>query len=150
MNKEELRNYISEQNKLHSADEKRILSRQVCEKILSHKAVEAANTIVLFWSMKNEIDTHELAAELVRKKNVILITQSADTPPVMPPRDAVIIVPAMAYDKQGFRLGRGKGYYDRFLSNLQENYKIGICFPWQMVEKLPVDTHDMGVNEVIC
>ena len=150
MNKTEARNYISEQNKLHSAEEKRILSRQICEKILSHTAIKATNTIVLFWSLKSEVDTHELAVELVKEKNVILITQSADTPPVMPPHDAVIIVPAMAYDKQGLRLGRGKGYYDRYLSKLQENYKIGICFPWQMVEKLPVDSHDIGVNEVIC
>ena len=149
MNKTEVRKYISEQNKLHSADEKATLSQQICDKILKHKAIESANTVVLFWSMKSEVDTHELTAELVKKKNVILITQSADTPPVTPPKDAVIIVPCMAYDKMGYRLGRGKGYYDRYLSELADNYKIGICFPWQIVEKLPVESHDMRVDEVL-
>lgn len=149
MNKTEVRKYISEQNKLHPADEMATLSQQICDKILKHKAIESANTVVLFWSMKSEVDTHELTAELVKKKNVILLTQSADTPPVLPPRDAVIIVPGMAYDAMGHRLGRGKGYYDRFLSELKDNYKIGICFPWQMAENLPVESHDMRVNEVL-
>lgn len=149
MNKTEVRKYISEQNKLHSADEMATLSQQICDKILKHSAVESTNTVVLFWSMKSEVDTHELTAELVKKKNVILITQSADTLPVTPPKDAVIIVPCMAYDKMGYRLGRGKGYYDRYLSELAGNYKIGICFPWQIVEKLPVESHDMRVDEVL-
>ncbi len=149
MNKTEVRKYISEQNKLHSADEMATLSQQICDKILKHRAIESANTVVLFWSMKSEVDTHELTAELVKKKNVILITQSADTPPVTPPKDAVIIVPCIAYDKMGYRLGRGKGYYDRYLSELADNYKIGICFPWQIVEKLPVESHDMRVDEVL-
>lgn len=149
MNKTEVRKYISEQNKLHSADEMATLSQQICDKILKHKAIESANTVVLFWSMKSEVDTHELTAELVKKKNVILLTQSADTPPVTPPKGAVIIVPCMAYDKMGYRLGRGKGYYDRYLSELAGNYKIGICFPWQIVEKLPVESHDMRVDEVL-
>lgn len=149
MNKTEVRKYISEQNKLHSADEMATLSQQICDKILKHRAIESANTVVLFWSMKSEVDTHELTAELVKKKNVILLTQSADTPPVTPPKDAVIIVPCMAYDKMGYRLGRGKGYYDRYLSELAGNYKIGICFPWQIVENLPVESHDMRVDEVL-
>jgi 5-formyltetrahydrofolate cyclo-ligase len=55
----------------------------------------------------------------------------------------------MAYDAMGHRLGRGKGYYDRFLLDLKDNYRIGICFPWQMVENLPVESHDMRVNEVL-
>ena len=149
MNKTEVRKYISEQNKLHPADEMATLSQQICDKILKHKAIESVNTVVLFWSMKSEVDTHELTAELVKKKNVILLTQSADTPPVTPPKDGVIIVPCMAYDKMGYRLGRGKGYYDRYLSELADNYKIGICFPWQIVEKLPVESHDMRVDEVL-
>jgi 5-formyltetrahydrofolate cyclo-ligase len=149
MNKTEVRKYISEQNKLHPADEMATSSQQICDKILKHKAIESTNTVVLFWSMKSEVDTHELTAELVKKKNVILLTQSADTPPVTPPKDAVIIVPCMAYDKMGYRLGGGKGYYDRYLSELADNYKIGICFPWQIVEKLPVESHDMRVDEVL-
>ena len=150
MNKEELRKYILEQTKGHSTQELEEASRTICKKLLEHEKIKEAETIVLFWSMKNEVNIHELIPRLVRDKNVIIITQSADTKPVMPPEDAVIIVPGIAFDNNGCRLGRGKGYYDRFLAGLVKNYKIGICFPWQIIENVPTDSHDVCVNEVIC
>jgi 5-formyltetrahydrofolate cyclo-ligase len=116
---------------------------------VEHERIKKAETVVLFWSLKKEVNTHDLIPRLVRDKNVIIITQSANTKPVTPPKDAVIIVPGVAFDSKGYRLGRGKGYYDRYLGGLAENYKIGICFPWQMVEKVPTDSHDVCVNEVI-
>lgn len=149
MNKTDLRKYIFDQTRGHSTQEMEDASRIICEKLIEHEKIKNAETIVLFWSLKSEVDTHEMVAELVKEKNVILLTQSADTPPVTPPKDAVIIVPGVAFDNKGYRLGRGKGYYDRYLGSLAENYKIGICFPWQMVEKVPTDSHDVCVNEVI-
>lgn len=62
----------------------------------------------------------------------------------------VAIVPGMAFDREGHRLGRGKGYYDRFLAQLPHIYKIGICFPFQLVDKVPADVHDILMDEVIC
>ena len=149
MNKEDLRKYIFDQTKRHSTQELEESSRNICEKLMEHDKIKKAETIVLFWSMKNEVNTHDLIPRLVRDKNVIILTQSADTKPVTPPQDAVIIVPGVAFDNKGYRLGRGKGYYDKYLGSLAGNYKIGICFPWQMVEKVPTDTHDVCVNEVI-
>jgi len=149
MEKKELRKLILEKNRQHNVTDKEMASEEVLKKLVLHKRIQDANTVVLFWSMKDEIDTHKIVAELVRKKNIILITQSADIKPVTPPDDAVIIVPAMAYDKEGHRLGKGKGYYDRYLSLLEKNYKIGICFPWQITENIPLDSHDMCVDEVI-
>ena len=61
----------------------------------------------------------------------------------------VAIVPGMAFDAEGHRLGRGKGYYDRFLSRVPYIYKIGLCFAWQMVEQIPCDEHDILMDEVI-
>ena len=62
----------------------------------------------------------------------------------------VVVVPGMAFDREGHRLGRGKGYYDRFLAQLPHIYKIGICFPFQLVDKVPADAHDMLMDEVVC
>ena len=62
----------------------------------------------------------------------------------------VAVVPGMAFDREGHRLGRGKGYYDRFLALLPHIYKIGICFPFQLVDKVPADAHDMLMDEVVC
>lgn len=63
----------------------------------------------------------------------------------------VIVVPGVAFDAAGHRLGRGGGYYDRFLHN--ESYRhvrrVGLCFDFQMVDKVPVDDHDMSMDAVI-
>ena len=55
----------------------------------------------------------------------------------------------MAFDDSGHRLGRGKGYYDRFLVNLPHCYKIGMCFDFQRVEHVPCESTDIAVDEVI-
>ena len=57
--------------------------------------------------------------------------------------------PAWAFDRQGNRLGRGKGYYDRLLPHLPTAYKIGICFPYQLVNDIPTDAHDIRMDEII-
>ena len=59
------------------------------------------------------------------------------------------LVPGVAFDAAGHRLGRGRGYYDRFLSAHPDIYKIGVCFGFQKVEAVPVDAHDVPVDEVI-
>lgn len=61
----------------------------------------------------------------------------------------VVIVPGMAFDERGNRLGRGKGYYDRFLCQHPGAYRIGLCFAFQMVECVPTEPFDWRMNEVI-
>ena len=60
----------------------------------------------------------------------------------------VVLVPGVAFDAEGHRLGRGKGYYDRFLSSLPSEL-IGVCFDFQKVDEVPVDSFDIPVDEVI-
>ena len=59
------------------------------------------------------------------------------------------IVPGMAFDRAGHRLGRGKGYYDRLLPQLTNAFKIGICFDFQFRSYIPHEEHDEVMNEVI-
>ena len=59
------------------------------------------------------------------------------------------IIPGVAFDRHGARLGRGKGYYDRLLPQLSNAYRIGICFPFQMLEHLPSEPHDVLMNEIV-
>jgi 5-formyltetrahydrofolate cyclo-ligase len=61
----------------------------------------------------------------------------------------LIIVPGIAFDIKGHRLGRGKGYYDRFLSKIINVYKIGVCFDFQLLPSIPIDKNDIKVDEVI-
>lgn len=58
------------------------------------------------------------------------------------------IIPGVAFDKSGNRLGRGKGYYDRLLPNLSA-LKIGICFSFQYLEEIPAETFDIRMDRVI-
>jgi 5-formyltetrahydrofolate cyclo-ligase len=69
--------------------------------------------------------------------------------PEMPER-ALVVVPGLAFDGRGRRLGRGGGYYDRFLSweSMQKAIKVGVCFSVQMVSEVPVDRHDVLMDWV--
>lgn len=60
----------------------------------------------------------------------------------------LVLVPGLAFDRQGNRLGRGKGYYDRFLSGHQKAYKLGICFGFQMLESVPAEPFDWRMDSV--
>lgn len=60
----------------------------------------------------------------------------------------VALVPGVAFDRLGNRLGRGGGFYDRFLASAPELNTIGICFDFQVVEELPVEGHDRTVRHL--
>ena len=60
----------------------------------------------------------------------------------------IIIVPGLAFDRNGFRLGYGGGYYDRFLSD-HSLCSIGLCYDEMLQEKLPRETYDLPVDIVI-
>jgi 5-formyltetrahydrofolate cyclo-ligase len=61
----------------------------------------------------------------------------------------VIIVPGVAFDKNGGRMGRGGGYYDRLLRKAKKVITVGLCFQEQVVKKVPMQAHDMRVDRVI-
>lgn len=71
-----------------------------------------------------------------------------------PPKEAevvtpsLLLIPGMAFDKKGGRLGRGKGFYDRFLSEFK-GLKVGICFEEQLVDTVPREDHDVSVDFVV-
>lgn len=60
----------------------------------------------------------------------------------------LIVVPAVAYDRRGNRLGRGKGFYDRLLSSTKAT-KIGVGYEFQLVDELPSEEHDVPMDMVI-
>ncbi len=62
----------------------------------------------------------------------------------------LILVPAMAYTRLGERLGRGKGYYDRYLKQFPSIPTMGICRSYQLKSSIPTESWDMRVKEVLC
>jgi 5-formyltetrahydrofolate cyclo-ligase len=60
----------------------------------------------------------------------------------------LIVVPAVAYDRKGNRLGRGKGFYDRLLSSTKAT-KVGVAYEFQIVNEVPVEQHDVPMDIII-
>ena len=61
----------------------------------------------------------------------------------------VVVVPGVAFDAKGNRLGRGRGYYDRILRETGETKKIGVCFDFQFVESVPTEPFDVLMDAVL-
>ncbi len=60
------------------------------------------------------------------------------------------LIPGIAFDPQGVRLGRGGGFYDRFLQQCSpEKIKVGLAFSWQIVEEIPAETHDIPMDLIV-
>ena len=58
-----------------------------------------------------------------------------------------VIVPGSVFDLLGFRIGYGGGYYDKYLK--PHHLKIGVCFDFQVIEKLPIESHDVQLDMLI-
>ena len=139
-----------------------------------HPLFKSAKLILLYQSLPDEVDTHAFLARWQEKKQLLLpvvVGDELELRRFSSPNDLQIgayniqepvgecfndfnkielaIVPGMAFDKQGHRLGRGKGYYDRLLPKLTNAYKLGVCFPYQYVEEVPTDEHDIWMDEVL-
>ena len=72
----------------------------------------------------------------------------SETESVSPEEIDLVVVPGLAFSKDGYRLGFGGGYYDRFLANYQGN-TVSLAFENQMVPEVPVESHDIPVQKIV-
>lgn len=176
--KKSIRREISSRKKLYSTEERIKRSESIAIEVKKDPKVMEARNILLYWSMKDEVFTHALIAELSVNKNVYLPVVSGDNLLIKrytgdrelvkgesfeipePPTEAqevplsvidVVIVPGVAFDLAGGRMGRGKGFYDRLFAAYPEAspYKIGICFDFQVVDSVPREEHDIVMDRII-
>lgn len=68
--------------------------------------------------------------------------------PVAPQEIDLMIIPGLAFDRQGHRLGMGKGFYDRYLKNFTGG-RLAPVFDWQLINQVPVTSHDQRVNIIV-
>lgn len=171
MDKKELRKEIRVRKKSCTSQVLLDLSLQITAKIESHPKFNEAKNIMLYHSLDDEVNTHLLVEKYKDVKNIILpvvvgdelelrlyngnLKQGAFN--ILEPdgelwtdNEAIelAIIPGMAFDSECNRLGRGKGYYDKTLCHLK-CYKIGVCFPFQYLEHIPHEEHDIKMNEII-
>ena len=116
------------------------------------EAIEALNTqkvVVLPRVASNEMDFYRYNPEQM-SVGAFGISEPQDKLPIDPAEIDVIIVPGVAFTHSGKRCGRGKGYYDKYLS--AEGFratKIGVCFTEQIAEDIATEPHDIIMDYVI-
>ena len=76
--------------------------------------------------------------------------KKGSTQEILPEQLDLVVVPGVAFDKRNHRLGRGAGYYDRFLRILSpKTPTVGLAFDFQIVDSLPNHSHDVPVSQVL-
>jgi len=105
-------------------------------------------TLLLPTVCGNDLQLHIYSGEQQLATGAFGIQESAGPEFTDYPAIDLALIPGVAFDAEGHRLGRGKGYYDRFLPRLTCP-TIGICFPIQLVPQVPTAPHDIPVSDVI-
>ena len=77
------------------------------------------------------------------------IPEPVDDEPVADDPEALVLMPGLAFDKNGNRMGYGGGYYDKFLAQEPAHPTVALCYSFQMVEHIPVEEYDIPVNCVL-
>jgi len=171
-----LREEIKQKRRRLSPEERRRFSEEIVRRLKQLKAFDRAKVVMLYVPVGGEVDLLPLLKELIEgeKKRVALPKVTADgemvavevsdlsvlregrfkVPEPMggrlvrPEKIDLVVVPGVAFDRRGFRLGMGKGFYDRFLPRVK-GYKVGVAYEFQVVDRLPAEKHDAPVDAVI-
>ena len=174
VNKEALRAEMKVRLLAVSAQSRRAASQHICQAIQHTRAWQEAALVCAFLPLASEPQISPLwAAEpghafcfprvLGDEVELIRITDCAqlaaadwrlatfpEAPVVAPESVDLILVPGIAFTRDGHRLGRGGGYYDRLLALLPtRTVKLGVCFDHQLLPDLPTEPHDMRVDAVV-
>ncbi|MGB2878747.1 MAG: 5-formyltetrahydrofolate cyclo-ligase [Candidatus Omnitrophota bacterium] len=179
--KEEIRKELIRQLREQDPSLRKDRSRKVQDELLSSLEFKESRVVMAYVSLPTEVDTHYFIRKMLERgkklavpcintvsqsiiaSELTSIDELVEGPfgihePENGPAKAVslkeidlIVVPGIAFDRQNMRLGRGKGYFDRFLANeeLSSSKTIGLAFSFQIVDALPVDAHDRPVHRVI-
>jgi 5-formyltetrahydrofolate cyclo-ligase len=122
-------------------------------KIINADFFKTTKRILFYKALKDEIDLNALT-ELFPDKNFLIPEVTGNHPPedfIKECQDLeLIIIPGLSFDKRGYRLGRGGGYYDKLLSRIKtQALTLGIIPKELYLEKLPNEPHDIKVDLVL-
>ncbi|MBR9919490.1 MAG: 5-formyltetrahydrofolate cyclo-ligase [Bacteroidetes bacterium] len=173
--KKKLRKIMLEERDSMPRSERNALSENICDQIWSLIRERNVKVLHSFLTMGSEVNVLPLlqkaldanitvvAPKTLKKRkmqNLILSDMQKMEAGVFNtyhPADAdeytgqydLIIVAGLAFQNNGYRLGYGGGYYDTFLAKHKNACKVGVCYPFQILEKVPLEEHDIKVDQVI-
>lgn len=161
-------------------DERATLSARVCERVSAMDGFASARTVLMYASLPGEVDLDPLmrlalgrgvrvcvprvdwssgmmVPALVSNLDEDLVAgrYSVRSPGGWCPEIALsalemVLVPGLAFDRCGGRLGRGAGFYDRLLGGGIECPAVGVCFARQIVGRVPTEAHDRAMDRLVC
>jgi 5-formyltetrahydrofolate cyclo-ligase len=161
--------------RLMPPEEKQKADRIICDKVMAIQEWQKADTVCLYMSTTEEVDTKPLlAAALTEKKQVVFprveherlvlhqirsikdftrgayhIFEPKKTTGIIDPKSIdLYIVPGVVFDRNGYRLGWGKGYYDKLLSGIDAP-KVGFAYACQVIAELPHTSYDVPMTMVV-
>lgn len=177
LTKRKLRNKILLRLQNQKEEDRNRKSKTIKEKLLRTLVFKKAKTVMFYIAFDGEVKTQDMIKEarilgkiiavpVCRKERKILpcilkdkaklvrgvygISEPAIKEPLKVEDIDLVVVPGVAFDKQGRRLGRGKGYYDRFLKKLSPHTtSIGLAFDFQILPTIPATKRDVGVQRII-
>lgn len=175
MDKKELRRRIREQKRAMTADQIEAASRRLGELFAQTPEYQNAKTIYGYLPYNQEVRTVPmLERALAEGKKVAVPKVCGDTMkfiymddlsrvelgyagipepvadgPVAEDKTALVLMPGMAFTKQGDRMGYGGGFYDKFLADEPDHPTVALCYGFQMVDTLPTAEYDIPVDCVL-
>lgn len=147
----------------------------ICSKILNLRSVRQAFCVYCYISFHHEAGTGKLIESLLDMGKYVAVPKvtgkklvfyaifgkcdlESGVMGIMEPKEeclrisdpfAPVIVPGIAFDREGRRIGYGGGYYDRFFEEEPDHKRLGIAYPFQLFDSVPAEPHDRGMDLVI-
>lgn len=174
MEKRDLRHNIRRRIASLTEEQRSAASRNIFEQVASLPEFIEAEVVALYASLPDEPCTAHFIAEWHGSKRIVLpriegeqmhfhdyspedlrsgafgIQEPQESPRCRPEEIDFMVVPGVAFTRDGWRMGRGKGFYDRYLSQVGfRAHTVGVCFREQLAESLPTEPHDMRVERLI-
>lgn len=170
--KQEMRMLIQQKMNRLTDEERKAKSSELIQQLKQDEAFQKANVVMLYYPIQHEPDIRPLLEEYKDQKTLLLpiahrkdiemrryigrdylhrgrfgIPEPKGEPYKGEPE--VIVVPGVAFDEDNNRLGRGGGYYDRFLKRFRKATKIALAYDFQMVKKVPTASFDAKIDKVL-
>ena len=171
--KKRLRELLAQKRRLLSKDEVAELSSKIVVAVEQMPCFQEAKTVLIYYPTHNEVDLLPLIKRYKKEKTFLfpVVHRKSMTAcpyegndkmhrgkfnipePTTPPYTGhidMVLVPGVAFDKSGNRLGRGGGYYDRFIACLGRNTTlVGVGYDFQLVDKVPASRRDKKMQYII-